>query len=290
MLKPTVTATVVGGLGNQLFTFAAAAVLARAQGAPLRVDTSTVAHRKSDADTIRVFKLDCSWEDIRRLPLRDSALRAAATRIRWRMARSGRCLGVETFTAVSPEDDASLLFREAPVQVRGFFQTTRYAQMLWPESSKRRLQIASPSSWLVDRIQAADEARPIVLHVRRGDYLQHTSFGLLSREYYVDRLHECFQRVGDRPVWIFSDQPGLADEWRLPGVSEVRSPRGAAEDLLLMSYGSAIVAANSTFSWWSAWMSDPSTHVLMPRPWFRAEDRQAMMLDQWTTRDAIWER
>jgi hypothetical protein len=57
-----------------------------------------------------------------------------------------------------------------------------------------------------------------------------------------------------------------------------------------MSYGSAIVAANSTFGWWSAWMSDPSTHVFMPRPWFQGEDREGMMLDEWTTRDAIWER
>lgn len=290
MLKPAVTATVVGGLGNQLFTFAAAAALARAQGAPLRIDTSTVAHRKSDADTIRAFNLDCSWEDIRRLPLRASVLRAILTRSRWRMAPSGRCLGVEMFSAVSPEDDASLLFRAAPVQVRGFFQTSRYAQILWPEASKRRLQITSPSSWLIDQIQAADEARPIVLHVRRGDYVHHTSFGLLSRQYYVDRIDECYDRVGDRPIWVFSDQPGLADEWRLPRVSEVRSPRGAAEDLLLMSYGSAIVAANSTFSWWGAWMSDPSTHVFMPRPWFQGEDREGMMLDEWTTRDAIWER
>ena len=290
MSTPTVTATVVGGLGNQLFTFAAAAVLAHTQGAALRIDTSTVAHRESDADTIRAFKLDCNWEDIRRLPLRDSVLKAMATRLRWRMAQSKPCLGVATFSAASSEDDASLLLQAAPVQIRGFFQTPRYAQILWPEASKRRLQIVSPSSWLVDHIQAADSTRPIVLHVRRGDYLQHTSFGLLSRQYYVDRISDCYNRVGDRPIWVFSDQPGIADEWRLPGVSEVKSPRGAAEDLQLMSYGSAIVAANSTFSWWSAWMSDPSTHVFMPRPWFQRKDRESMIVDGWTTRDAIWDR
>jgi hypothetical protein len=288
-MSNTVTATVVGGLGNQLFTYAAAAVLAASREAQLRIDTSTVAHRRSDSDTLRAFELPCDWQDVRRLPILRSASQAALTRLRWRIRPSGTTLRKRSYAAPTDGFDHEILDLRTPVQVRGFFQSPLYASALWPDLTARRLHLADESAWYREKATEAREIAPIVLHIRRGDYLHHTGFGTLTREYYIRAVNECRAKLGDRAVWVFTDEPGIARRWALDNATEIRSPRGCAEDMLLMSLGKAIITANSTFSWWSAWMSDPSAHVVVPKPWFRDGSRTGMALDAWTECAADWE-
>ena len=111
--------------------------------------------------------------------------------------------------------------------------------------------------------------KPIALHIRRGDFLINSlNHNNLTIEYYKDAL-SCFD--SDREVIIFSDDPEwcksqdlFSDERFL--VSESDS---SYVDLCLMSMCSDFIIANSTFSWWGAWLSNnQSKSVIAPSKWF----------------------
>ncbi len=118
----------------------------------------------------------------------------------------------------------------------------------------------------------------VSLHVRRGDYVAHAQtraeFGTLGIEYYRAALTTIVGRMGTAPtVFIFSDEP----EWTrqnivLPYVTEVvasDAERPPAHDLALMSACQHQVIANSSFSWWGAWLNpSPDKTVVAPKEWF----------------------
>jgi len=140
----------------------------------------------------------------------------------------------------------------------------------------------------MDHIGAAQEEQPIMVHVRRGDYRQ-GGFGLLGPRYYRNALRQ-LRAVGiDRPVWIFSDEPSSTPDYLLNLGRMVSSPIGAHEEMYLMSFGAANVIANSTFSWWGAWMNPDDVPVIYPKPWFRQSGEiQGLLPPWWLPEESAW--
>jgi len=109
---------------------------------------------------------------------------------------------------------------------------------------------------------------PIALHVRRTDYAQYSHHPICDINYYKEALARF---DSDREVIIFSDDP----EWCLQEdlfdndrflVSENRDQY---LDLCLMSLCSDFIIANSSFSWWGAWLStNENKRVVAPSKWF----------------------
>jgi hypothetical protein len=134
------------------------------------------------------------------------------------------------------------------------------------------LTIDSPE--LDDFAELALIERPLVLHVRLGDYLQESKFGTLDLDYYSRALKELFEVSKHPRIWVFSDDieqaKFLIEKKYLEFVrwfSDVDEP--AAVTFEKMRLGHAYILGNSTFSWWSAFLSktqDPPT--IAPTPWF----------------------
>ena len=116
------------------------------------------------------------------------------------------------------------------------------------------------------------------LHVRRGDYatnLKTSAFhGLCAPDYYRAAAEYILSRVANAEFYAFSDDP----EWvranlRLPQhleVLAVNPPEAGHLDLYLMSQCRHQIIANSTFSWWAAWLNPrPDKIVVAPQAWFR---------------------
>lgn len=111
------------------------------------------------------------------------------------------------------------------------------------------------------------------IHVRRGDFLwESESFqGVLPLSYYKNAMAYIRQRNDGMRFFVFSDDP----EWCRGTFlgEEVIGTGNAAEDMLLMSLCSCAIIANSTFSWWAAWLGDqrvrgPKRTVIAPRKWY----------------------
>jgi hypothetical protein len=160
------------------------------------------------------------------------------------------------------------------VVVLGYCQSYKFHSSI--DSLRKLFRCQSSVS---DRIgfsptELANTEVPLVVHIRRGDYKGQTTFGLLSEQYYrsaidiINRSHSC------DPIWVFSDDVNEARKvlsWlpsgRVKYISDVDGQSAAS--LMAMRLGSAYIIANSTFSWWGAFLSETKNPlVIAPDPWF----------------------
>jgi hypothetical protein len=159
-----------------------------------------------------------------------------------------------------------LLFRQCPndVSIFGFFQTEKYFKHI--ENSIRedfifKEHILEPCKEIS---QSFDN--PVSLHVRRTDYLKNSDNHYnLQLDYYEEAL----ENFKDRQVIIFSDDPDWCKSQKL--FSDDRflvSESGDNKiDLCLMTFCTDHIIANSSFSWWGAWLAN-GKKVIAPSNWF----------------------
>jgi len=163
----------------------------------------------------------------------------------------------------------------------GYFQSWRYLEPVAEQVRASVLDLLTPSEWFtaIDR-QLASLGPWVSCHVRRGDYLVEpykSVHGVVGSDFYRAAFSEVKNLVGSLPVVVFSDD--ITDARRTldflgEGAIFIESPAGSRpiESLILMSRSSASIIANSSFSWWSAWLSDHSNKVVVaPDPWFNGE-------------------
>ena len=115
----------------------------------------------------------------------------------------------------------------------------------------------------------SDMNSPIALHIRRGDFLINSlNHHNLTLDYYQEAIS---QFDSDREVIIFSDDPDWCKEQEIFSGDRflVSESSNSYVDLCLMSMCSDFIIANSTFSWWGAWLSkNESKTVIAPSKWF----------------------
>jgi len=249
----SIVAVVKGGLGNQLFIYAAARALALRTGRRLYLDVGSYA-RDTFSRTFRLdrFPIEAAIADV---PVAGSGLRAW----RYRQLRSFNKLLPLSWRshikeAVDPRRFAVLAPRRATVIVDGYWQDEDYFA---DHAVQVRRELAPPAPVdndllrLGDRLAACDSA---FVHVRRRYYRY-----LLSPDYYqraIDRIcgrltRPCFLAVGDDPEWMSRnlDFHGHTVETGSPDGDEL-------SDLWLMSRCRNAIIANSSFSWWGAWLQN----------------------------------
>jgi hypothetical protein len=157
----------------------------------------------------------------------------------------------------------------------GYFQTSMYA------SDTRVFKVLKSSGpkqigvELKDYLQLAKELRPIIVHVRLGDYLLEPNFGILPPSYFLEGISYLRENLPRNPIWFFSDEVSKAKKYfEDQSLGEAIWISGVDDDpvstLELMKNGSGYVISNSTYSWWAAFLrTDPEAKVVAPSPWFR---------------------
>jgi hypothetical protein len=159
-----------------------------------------------------------------------------------------------------------LLFDQCPndISLFGYFQSEKYFKHI--EDSIRedfvfREHILEPCKEIAEGFD-----NPVSIHVRRTDYLTNSANHYnLSLEYYEEAL----KHFDGRQVIVFSDDPEWCQEQEL--FSDDRflvSESGDNKiDLCLMTFCTSHIIANSSFSWWGAWLAK-SEKVIAPSKWF----------------------
>ena len=161
------------------------------------------------------------------------------------------------------------LFKMCPdhVDLRGYFQTEKYFKHIEKEIRSDftfKDEILNPCKEMIESVE-----NPIALHVRRGDYIKNAENHFnLPIEYYDAALGKFDD---DRNVIVFSDDPlwchdeGIFVDDRFI-ISENEDNR---VDLCLMSLCDDFIIANSSYSWWGAWLSaNKDKTVIAPAQWF----------------------
>ena len=119
----------------------------------------------------------------------------------------------------------------------------------------------------------------VSVHVRRGDFVSHTQIsafhGTCSPQYYQDAVSLLAEKVGaPLSLYIFSDDPAwVRENMQFPHETVYVDHNDASKnyiDMILMSSCKYHIIANSSFSWWGAWLdARPDKIVVAPRTWVR---------------------
>jgi hypothetical protein len=147
----------------------------------------------------------------------------------------------------------------------GFFQSEKYFKHCESEVRRNFEFVDHIKDDCKDLVDVAKDS--VALHIRRGDYLINSQNHYnLTLDYYQEAL-SCFDK--DQQVIIFSDDPQWCKDQNLFSddrflVSETGNSR---YDLYLMSKCLDFIIANSTFSWWGAWLANKGK-VIAPQQWF----------------------
>jgi glycosyl transferase family 11 len=293
-----ITVSLIGGLGNQMFQYAAGRSLAERHGVPLALDISGFRD-----DRLRSFLLDHllvpeTAASVQQAPL--SAVDRNFVRAKWR-GRIDRLLGKGGLPALprSPNEYREPHFHYDPAfetlgpqtSLFGYFQSERYFHMI--EGRLRnwfspRNPLGGAAAAALARIETS--LLPISVHVRRGDYLNPgtaETHGILGERYYRAAVACLESAVGqEAELFVFSDDAAAAEEvLNFAPKSRLVHVRGDPafpwEDITLMARCRHHIIANSSFSWWGAWLNrSPDKIVVAPQAWFApAVSKKTSMAD-----------
>ena len=250
-----------GGLGNQLFQYATGRRLAHKLGAELKFDMSIVEHP--------FFKRHHGRYRLGEFNVRES------------FATPEEIAALEKFHDDIDLGDNKKLWHFTPeilncpdnVYLDGYWQDERYFADI-ADIIRREFTLKNPlgdtARYWREKISAAECS--VAVHIRRGDYRNCiVTIGILSLSYYNRCVAELKKTFPNITVFVFSDDIAWCRKnLHVDAPTEFVAGDGLtdAEELHLMSTCQHNVVANSSFSWWAAWLNhNPNKKIFAPDPW-----------------------
>lgn len=157
----------------------------------------------------------------------------------------------------------------------GYFQSEKYFKE-HREDLLKCFSIARPSNTFSEYKALIDTTDSVSVHLRFGDYVNQSNYhtNLSQTMYYYNAL-QSIKDIDQKKVFVFSDETEKAKEWfqnymeEITDVIYVDGPLSSAENLILQSCCKTNIIANSSFSWWAAWLNvNEKKVVYAPRQWF----------------------
>ncbi len=287
-----------GGIGNQLFVYAAGKAYSRAFDKPVKFDVSNVGkgftnHRSSIQTLLLDLEIAANQTSFQKFQRR---VFNRCDRIIHGFTRK-QLPSLFNYYSHEIGFDEALLKKKHKVNFYGYFQSWRYVERIFDLFPPSNEILNQPSKWFQDMSSLANLTEPIIIHVRRGDYKKLSdSYGLLSKEYYSAALCIARDYLPNNPIWIFSDDPEEARnllQSTLPiDTHWINPPIGTdpVESLILMTFGAANIIGNSTYSWWGAILNRHSKITVAPEKWFKGmADPKDLYPPSWRFAPSFWE-
>ena len=236
-----------GGLGNQLFQFAAGWEIAHRLGTGLHLNTSLL----SNSSTPRKFELE-------------QVVKGVAS---WGHDSTSRHLFVQNGFSFDPN---VLEIRNGTI-VSGYFQSPKFFQ-----ATERVVLDLIRKSAPFHQGNTIRHSPFLAVQARRGDYLKTANrlvHGVVPEQFFLRASRVLRDIHGELDILVFSDDKHFAEALarKIPSAtphyqSNTESP---LETLGLLSRASGLAISNSTFGWWGAYLAGDHSTVIAPRPWFR---------------------
>lgn len=283
----------IGGLGNQMFQYATGRALADRLGVPLRLDVSGFEHyglRRYELDRFAIRAEPASVDDLESFGVvarPPTLLSRVRDRLGWRHAAS-TILREHSF-AYDPRIETV----QADTYLDGYWQSERYFASIAGALREDFRLLAGPDDANAAMAAAIDAAPGAVsLHVRRGDYVSNPQtagyHGVCSLDYYRAAVAHVVERVPDAHFFVFSDDPDWVavhlDVGRPLTLVRINDGTRGMFDLTLMRRCRHHVVANSSFSWWGAWLNPVADKIVVaPRRWFAGaqHDTRDLVPESW---------
>ncbi len=269
----------IGGLGNQMFQYAAGKSLAIKKGVELKVDLS---HLNKDAQgvyTQRTYELNVFNLKVAEATPEEISDFENLNSSKWKrlLQRNMPNMFAKTYFSESG-NKYHPAFETLPKQVYldGFWQSEKYFQAI-RNILLKGFELKNEQSKNVQLLNAKIKSgNSVSLHVRRGDYVNLPSannfHGLCSMDYYQAAEKLLQEKIGDCDFFVFSDDI----EWCKENLKLnsrmhfIEHNEPACIDMYLMRTCKHNIIANSSFSWWGAWLNENANKlVISPEYWFK---------------------
>lgn len=282
-----------GGLGNQMFQYALARSLSMQKKTSLYLDLSFFDEKNREQVTKRNFELSIFNVEYKIAPkyllFFFNCDLISQNWLRWILKKIARGFKIKSFIEDSGGFSYSDIFQSRfnNIYLDGYWQSDA-SFCFFNDCLKSELLFKYPISEsnknLLDEINANNS---VAIHVRRGDYVTNkNSFdfhGVCSIDYYKEAIHEVNQNIINPIYYIFSDDT----EWvgaHINFISNYKivhhnTGQNSFEDLRLMMACKSLIIANSSFSWWAAWLNqNQDKRVIAPKKWFNNEVANSRMI------------
>lgn len=274
-----IVATVMGGLGNQMFQYAFGRAASLALDRELVLDLTSVPTGRGPY--LRSWDLPgLPIAAVRQIGTPRSSSEVGRARPMMRVLGSVSRRVVRPWLVQDPPSDRVLAFSQLPRPIAfcyGYWQSHRYSEAI---NDLVRTELNPPLSESNEglRVLRSLKGREVVaVHVRRGDYVTDSRVaavhGGLDHRYHGGAVLQIAEGLHRPIALVFSDDPA----WAVRNLTleietihaEARGPLSSVETLGLMARCTHHVIANSSFSWWGAYLAtSPHQRVVYPRRWF----------------------
>lgn len=266
--KQVIISTLVGGLGNQMFQYAAGRALALRRGSELQLDVGWL----GGPTTVGRYALGS-------FRIEAELINAYRHRRRERLREIvGLAPPVRRHTSF--RFDSTILDLPGRVRLVGYWQSEKYFKeyedVIRSEFSCKE-SLVGPNAVTAAEIAGSTA---VCVHVRRGDYVSDPQVlryhGVLPLSYYASAAEHVLSSVPHAHFFVFSDDLNWCrSNLRLAGPMTFvdHKQNRASDDLRLMTLCRHHIIANSSFSWWGAWLAPGHDRIVIaPKQWAAAED------------------
>lgn len=273
---------ITDGIGNQMFQYATAWAVAIEQREGLKVDDSWYDAIK-DRFTKRTFLLDklnveiklATEKEIRKI--KNPRYIPGINSLYWRHQYS-----LSYFKRHCFQEKNSFKFDENIFEVpgncylQGFFQSYKYFERIKGSLFDGFYPVTTSGKFDDTANAIANERNSVAVHFRLGDYKNtgHMHY-CLDRHYYQNAFDQMSSSLGHVKYFIFSDEiDEVKSLFKIENAVYIENdPDNKIDDLFLMSKCRHNIIANSSYSWWGAWLNqNPDKIIIAPRKWFNNKD------------------
>jgi len=267
---------ILGGLGNQMFQYAFAYALSKKED-NVKLDTdgfSTYDLRKYELDIFNVSLELAGQHEISSLKYqRETFIQKIIRRLR----KKSKPLANIYYKEPHFHFDQNALRQTGNRYFKGYWQSEKYFVNYREELLKEFSLKEELSAEINKYIEQIKHTPSVSLHIRRGDYVtnRHTNsvHGTCSLAYYKKAVRHIEDKVETPHFYIFSDDLFWAKEHLsfVENITYIELDKTVPdyEEMILMSYCRHNIIANSSFSWWGAWLNqNEDKMVIAPQKWF----------------------
>jgi hypothetical protein len=269
----SVVVRLVGGLGNQMFQYAAARSLSARIGSSLELDLSWFGTDPDRQYALAPFSISANiYKSQTNVEGVGGWMAKVARRLRFASLD-----GLPVFSEASFLYDSRIEKVNSPVFLDGYFQTEKYFASIRRDIVDDFFLKTLPIPAAIEVLNQIASKDAICVHIRRGDYITNPTanayHGVCSLDYYRDGIRYISSNLGNPHCFVFSDDPDWVREnfnIDIPAtLVDFNRADQAHEDLRLMAACKHFVVANSSLSWWGAWLGkDANKIVVAPAKWF----------------------
>jgi len=270
----------IGGLGNQMFQYACAKAIALEHQFELGIDNSAFKEYKVHKYLLNKFNISGNIINEKNIKIVNNISEIRKKILNFINKQNNRKY-YSRFVEKKFDFDKNISKITDNTFMEGYFQSEKYFKK-YAENIKKDFSLNYISNKTLEIAGLIiNTSCSVSLHIRRGDYVSNPDasnfHGLASLDYYYRSIEYIVLRNSNLVVFVFSDdlewvKKNLKLKYKVKYVSH-NDDENAQEDLYLMSLCKHNIIANSTFSWWGAWLnSNKEKIVIAPKEWFKNKE------------------